>query len=253
MAKAWYPVIDYSSCAECGTCIGQCNHGVYDAAKAPTPVVIHPAGCIDHCHGCGNLCPEGAITYVGDDTGWVPPKGSRPLSVQAECGCALEKGKKIAIDFLYLDLHTCERCMATDTALDEAVSELYPVLRTLGYEMTVRKLNITSPEMAEEYGFVSSPTIRVNGRDICTDVKENNCKDCGDLCGSDMECRVFVYEGTEYDQPPKAMIEDGILKAIYARQPAAAQSAYALPGNLKTFFSGKKSSCCDGSCNCTGG
>lgn len=24
---------------------------------------------IDHCHGCGNKCPVGAISYVGDDIG----------------------------------------------------------------------------------------------------------------------------------------------------------------------------------------
>jgi ferredoxin len=29
--------------------------------------------CVDHCHGCGNKCPVGAITYVGEDTGWTPP------------------------------------------------------------------------------------------------------------------------------------------------------------------------------------
>ena len=36
---------------------------------APSPIVSNPDGCIDHCHGCGNKCPVGAITYVGDDTG----------------------------------------------------------------------------------------------------------------------------------------------------------------------------------------
>ena len=40
---------------------------------APSPIVSNPDGCIDHCHGCGNKCPVGAITYVGDDTGWIPP------------------------------------------------------------------------------------------------------------------------------------------------------------------------------------
>lgn len=76
MAKTWYPVIDYSLCTECGTCVAKCSHGVYDANKAPTPNVIHPVGCVDHCHGCGNRCPVGAITYVGEDTGWTPPNGT---------------------------------------------------------------------------------------------------------------------------------------------------------------------------------
>lgn len=77
MAKAWYPVIDYASCIECGICSNFCPHQVYDRAKSPTPVVTDPVSCVDHCHGCGNKCPAGAITYVGDDTGWMPPNGTQ--------------------------------------------------------------------------------------------------------------------------------------------------------------------------------
>ena len=77
MAKKWYPVVDYAKCAECGVCIEKCPHGVYDKTKAPTPVVKNPVSCVDHCHGCGNRCPVGAITYVGDNTGWTPPKGKQ--------------------------------------------------------------------------------------------------------------------------------------------------------------------------------
>lgn len=76
MSKKWYPVIDYVNCAECGTCVAKCQHGVYDEKKAPTPIVINGVGCIEKCHGCGNICPNGAITYVGDDTGWTPPNGT---------------------------------------------------------------------------------------------------------------------------------------------------------------------------------
>lgn len=90
MAKTWYPVIDYLSCAECGACIKKCPHGVFDFAKAPTPLVLHPEACIDHCHGCGNRCPVGAITYVGDDTGWTPPGGT-PAPAEACCSCGGEK------------------------------------------------------------------------------------------------------------------------------------------------------------------
>lgn len=35
MAKNWYPVIDILTCAECGTCVRFCPHGVYDKEKAP--------------------------------------------------------------------------------------------------------------------------------------------------------------------------------------------------------------------------
>lgn len=89
MAQKWYPVIDYTSCIECGTCSSGCPHGVYDMNKAPSPVVVHPENCVDHCHGCGNKCPVGAITYVGEDTGWTPPaleKGP-PVDTSPNGGC----------------------------------------------------------------------------------------------------------------------------------------------------------------------
>ncbi len=88
MARTWYPVIDYSNCIECGSCITKCSHGVYDKAKAPSPVVKEPVGCVDHCHGCGDLCPVGAITYVGDDTGWTPPGA---IAAKAEKSCCENK------------------------------------------------------------------------------------------------------------------------------------------------------------------
>ena len=89
MAKNWYPVIDILECIECGTCIAHCaskQHFVYDEQKAPTPVVVRPENCVDHCHGCGAKCPVGAITYVGDDTGWVPPHGT-PKEDSGCCCC----------------------------------------------------------------------------------------------------------------------------------------------------------------------
>lgn len=75
MSKTWYPVIDYVQCAECGTCVKMCAHGVYDKDKAPSPVVVKPEGCVQGCKGCGNKCPSGAIQYVGD------------MEKKSDCGC----------------------------------------------------------------------------------------------------------------------------------------------------------------------
>lgn len=77
MSKTWYPVIDYETCIECGACTDKCKHGVYELEKIPTPVVIIPENCIQGCHGCGNLCPVEAISYVGDNG-----EGS------GNCGCS---------------------------------------------------------------------------------------------------------------------------------------------------------------------
>lgn len=82
MAEKWYPVIDYSLCIECGTCSAFCSHGVYDQTKSPTPVVVYPLGCVDHCHGCQKKCPVGAISYVGDTESGNEKEGS-----SCACGC----------------------------------------------------------------------------------------------------------------------------------------------------------------------
>lgn len=88
MAKKWYPVVDITSCIECGTCVNNCPHGVYESEKSPSPVVVNPDGCIDRCHKCGNNCPVGAITYVGDNTGWIPPVlNGKSEKQDCACGC----------------------------------------------------------------------------------------------------------------------------------------------------------------------
>ncbi len=86
MSKNWYPVIDYLECAECGVCINKCAHGVYNKEKAPTPLIINTDGCIEGCHGCGNICPNGAIQYVGENTDWTPPNGTTSKDGCCCCG-----------------------------------------------------------------------------------------------------------------------------------------------------------------------
>ena len=105
----------------------------------------------------------------------------------------------------------------------------------------MNKVNITSKELAEKYLFVSSPTLRINSKDITIDVKESNCKDCGDLCGDNVDCRVFTYEGVDYDEPPKELIINAILKEVYGNQTESIVKAneYVLPENLRLFFEGQ--------------
>ncbi|MCU7378939.1 ferredoxin family protein [Clostridiales Family XIII bacterium ASD5510] len=86
MAKSWYPMIDIEKCAVCGRCVKQCPNGVYEEKKTSSPVIIHPENCMDHCHGCGNLCPQGAITYFGDDTGWRPPNKKQDSGELSQVG-----------------------------------------------------------------------------------------------------------------------------------------------------------------------
>lgn len=252
MARAWYPVIDYLTCIECGTCIEKCAHAVYDIEKDPCPVVLSPESCIDHCHGCGNLCPVGAITYVGEDTGWMP-EALKQQGTQSccSCGCEVSDKKRILIEYLYLDLETCDRCMGTDQVLDEVVAVLAPALQLAGYEVEYRNIEVETAQLAEKHQFLSSPTIRVNGRDILGVVKENSCGCCSEISGTAVTCRTFEYKGVGYEVPPKEMVAQAIFQTVFAPVDGCTCNAYKLPENLKTFFEGKlrvRECSCDGCC-----
>lgn len=67
---------------------------------------------------------------------------------------------------------------------------------------------------------------------------ESSCKACGDLCGDDVDCRVWNYEGAEYTEPPKELIINAILKAVYGEKTELEneKAEYKLPDNLNKFF-----------------
>ncbi len=148
--------------------------------------------------------------------------------------------KEIVIDFLYLDLTVCERCQGAESSLDGAIKDVSNVLKAAGYEVKVNKVNIKSEELAKEYKFLSSPTIRINGVDIALEVKESECKECGDLCGNSVDCRVWEYDGIEHTEPPKEMIINAILRAVYSGQSIFRTTEYIVPENLRVFFTGLK-------------
>lgn len=161
--------------------------------------------------------------------------------------------QELVIDFLYLDLETCTRCRGTDANLEAALAQVGHVLDAAGMEVAVRKTLVASAEQAQALGFVSSPTIRVNGQDIALELRESSCAECGEACGCDgaIDCRVWVWQGQEYTQAPPAMIVDAILRAVYGgTEQAAAPIPAAVPENLARFFAGKAhlvaaaASCC---------
>lgn len=160
-------------------------------------------------------------------------------SPENRCGRAQPK-KPVSIDFLYLDTTVCGRCRDTEAALDEAVLGVSGALGAAWYEVGVNKVNIATRELAVEYRFVSSPTIRVNGNDISAELRESVCEDCGTLCGDAVDCRVWVYGGAEYTAPPKELIADAILREVYgAKQSEPEREAYRLPENLENYFSAR--------------
>ena len=150
--------------------------------------------------------------------------------------------RHLDIEFMYLDLSVCTWCQSTESNLEEAISEVAKVLKATGVDVNLRKIHIQSEEQARELRFLSSPTIRINGRDIQLDGKESNCESCGDLCGEDVDCRIWIYQGKEYTAPPKGMIIDAVLREVYGgalqsiEKPAQSEE---VPDNLRKFFAAK--------------
>ena len=147
--------------------------------------------------------------------------------------------KKITIDYLYLDLNTCDRCVGTDEVLDKVLDVLEPALQLAGYNVVRRKIEISTAEFAAEYQFISSPTIRVNGKDICLTVEENDCGCCSDIAGCDVECRVFRYKDEIYEIPPKEMLANAILKTLFSDSADSNYLEYIMSDNLKKFYANK--------------
>ncbi len=187
-----------------------------------------------------NLDRKGELETMSNNSGCCSGSSGCCGTSQEKVQVKKEAKKQLDIDFLYLDLSVCERCQGTETNLDKAVDEVSVVLKSAGYEVNVNKVNIITRELAMKYEFVSSPTIRLNGKDIALEFKESLCQDCGDLCGDSVDCRVWVYEGVEYNEPPKEMIVNAILKEVYVGgvSTASKKEEYVLPSNLEVFFQG---------------
>ena len=187
------------------------------------------------------------------------PEGDGSACCGSECcagegdvtleGEAKTAGRRMDIEFLYLDLSVCERCQGTESSLEGALAEVARVLELAGVAVTLRRVHVQTEQQARDLGFVSSPTLRINGRDIQMlrgnplDVKESPCNCGGCLCGQDIDCRDWVFEGKEYETPPVALIVDAILREAFASvdgTPATSTLAVDLPDNLKKFFAAKR-------------
>lgn len=149
--------------------------------------------------------------------------------------------RTVRIELLALDLNTCTRCVGSLANIQQAVTLLQGVLAATGTTVSVVERLIASEEQAHQHQFVTSPTIRVNGRDIALETVESPCDACSDLCGCNgsVACRVWRYRGAEYTEAPVGMIVDALLAAIYGDTStvlAKLQPYTGVPDNLKQFF-----------------
>lgn len=186
-------------------------------------VLVCCQGCTTSQQTAGPCCTPGAA--------------GREAAPEARPHAAME------VELLALDLSTCDRCTGTDGAIEAAVAELRPALASAGVDLRFRKTVVATAEQATALRFQSSPTIRINGRDLPIELRESRCGDCTTLCGGaeGTDCRVWVWRGREYTEAPKGLIVDAILRAYPAagevREPV--QGKFVLPENLRRFFDAK--------------
>jgi hypothetical protein len=112
-----------------------------------------------------------------------------------------------------------------------------------GVEVELRKIKVESEEQARAMRFVSSPTIRIDGRDIALELAESSCGSCSEIAGQTTECREWIYRGERYTEAPIGMIVEALVGALYHREPAPAQPYTDVPENLKRFFAAGLSCC----------
>ena len=153
---------------------------------------------------------------------------------------------EVVIDFLYLDLTTCDRCVGTEENLTAALGAVRQVLESTGRQVQVRKHLVATEEQAQRLRFLSSPTLRVNGRDIAVEPKESSCgsESCMDACGAHIDCRVWTHQDQEYTAAPVGLIVDVVLREVYSGGTSATPEIglgepYDLPESL-CFFRGKQ-------------
>jgi len=178
------------------------------------------------------------------------PLSVKPLKPVLPVRIDQREPKQVLLEYLYLDLQVCDRCMGTEQVLDEVVNSLLPAFKLAGYELDYRKTKMETPDLAQHYHFKSSPTIRVNGGDIFREVQESDCGCCGEISGTQVDCRVFAYDGRTYEVPPAEMLAEAILKSVFGStgSDTCAEPVYQLPGNLADFYKGKNEK---SACNCT--
>ncbi|GEM_PF-820264 len=158
--------------------------------------------------------------------------------------------KTLNVDLLVIDLNTCERCVPTGDQLRVAVRLLTPVADALEMDLRHREIVVKTPEQAKRNGLLSSPTIRLNGRDIAQDIRESKCESCGELTDgdNDVDCREWHYGGKTYSAAPLPMLIESIMTAMLNidEPPVFPSLLETLPENLHRFFNDKKQSesCC---------
>ncbi|MHB8801100.1 MAG: DUF2703 domain-containing protein [Thermoanaerobaculia bacterium] len=155
--------------------------------------------------------------------------------------------RELEVELLALDLTSCTRCTGTLANIEEAIAAVRRVAEPTGTSIRLRRTLVDSEEAARRHRFVSSPTIRVGGRDVVFETRESLCDSCTDLCGcaEGTSCRVWSYQGREYTEAPVGLVVEALLREMAVSPAGEVEPAVAgdeVPANLRRFFAGRAAS-----------
>jgi hypothetical protein len=178
-----------------------------------------------------------------------------PLAAEGGCGCntaapeedaneAPAMRKPLIVELLVIDLTSCKRCVPTGDQLQQAVSLLAPVAEALGIELKHREIVVQTAQEAKAHALLSSPTIRLNGRDIDQDIRESLCESCGDLTENNtmVDCREWHYRGKVYSAAPLPLLIEAIMASMLDMNapPVVPAPLMELPENMQRYFDNKR-------------
>ena len=234
---------DGSCCGGSSDCCG--GSGSSNASSCCGGQAKKSSSCCDSGSGSGSSCCGGDSNCCSDGANNDDPNTAEKEIVRIDC--------------LFLDLSICDRCQGTDTRVEMAIEQLRDVMDMAGYRFEMNTELILNNELAIKHKFLSSPTVRVNGVDICPEVIENPCGCCKDLSDYDVYCRQFEFNGKLYEVPPTAYVVKRILEIVFGGEKPK-DEPYEIPENIKGFLDGRAAkeaagkkesgSCCGGSGCC---
>ncbi len=205
------------------------------------------------CAPSGSCCgPSSESQPTSSSLKNYSAQGVEEKSLSSGLGKALMP-KALNVDLLVIDLSACKRCVPTGDQLRSAVNLLAPVAEALEIDLRYHEIVVQTPAEAKENALVTSPTIRLNGRDIAQDIRESVCESCGDLTenNTSVDCREWHYRGKVYFAAPLPMLVEAIMGAMLNidELPLVVPAPLSeLPENLERYFNDKKqtagSSCC---------
>lgn len=150
--------------------------------------------------------------------------------------------RQLQIDFLFLDLDSCTRCRATDATLLEAIERTRPALDAASVAVSMTKTLVYNKTQARQLGFVSSPTIRIDGIDIAGELVESACDTCSEACACDggVDCRDWIYHGERSTEPPVGLIVEAIMRHAVGTESGGSSpprpEPREVPENLRQYF-----------------